>query len=91
MVWKPQTVFYAGFYSLEVADMKIHEEEALTLLSESEHSNIKFTMHTALIFKDRIKVQDTERSNDLNPSTLYNTLKNMTFYVLKKKSTFLSH
>ena len=76
---------------LDIDDLKIHEEEALTLLSESEHSNIKFTMHTALIFKDRIKVQDTERSNDLNPSTLYNTLKNMTFYVLKKKSTFLSH
>ena len=34
----------------------IPQEEALTLLSESENSNIKFPMHTALIFKEQMKV-----------------------------------
>jgi hypothetical protein len=34
----------------------IPQEEALTLLSESEHSNIEFPMHTALIFKEQMKV-----------------------------------
>jgi hypothetical protein len=38
-------------------ELKIPQEEALTLLSESEHSNIKFPMYTALIFKEQIKVQ----------------------------------
>ena len=42
---------------LDIDDLKIHEEEALTLLSESEHSNIKFPMHIALIFKEQVKVQ----------------------------------
>ena len=41
---------------LDIDDLKIQEEEALALLSESEHSNIKFPMHTALIFKEQIKV-----------------------------------
>jgi hypothetical protein len=41
---------------LDIDDLKIQEEEALTLLSESEHSNIKFLMHTALIFKEQTRV-----------------------------------
>jgi hypothetical protein len=41
---------------LDIDDLKIQEEEALTLLSESEHSNIKFPMHTALIFKEQARV-----------------------------------
>jgi hypothetical protein len=39
---------------LDIASLKIQEEEVLTLLSGSENnsiSNIKSTMHTALIFK----------------------------------------
>jgi Integrase zinc binding domain len=36
----------------------IPQEEALALLSESEHNNIKFPMHTALIFKEQIKVPE---------------------------------
>jgi hypothetical protein len=40
---------------LDIDILKIQEEEALTLLSGSENnsiSNIKLTIHTALIFKE---------------------------------------
>ena len=43
---------------LDIDDLKIQEEEALTLLSESEHINIKFPMHTALIFKEQTRVKE---------------------------------
>ena len=42
---------------LDIDELKIHQEEVLALLSESEFSNIKFPMHTALIFKEQMKVQ----------------------------------
>ena len=42
---------------LDIDDLKIQEEEALTLLSESEYSNIKFPMHMALIFKEQTRVK----------------------------------
>ena len=42
---------------LDIDDLKIQEEEALTLLSESEQINIKFPMHTALIFKEQTRVK----------------------------------
>jgi RNase H-like domain found in reverse transcriptase len=41
---------------LDIDDLKIQQEEALILLSESEQSNIKFPMHTALIFKEQTRV-----------------------------------
>jgi hypothetical protein len=49
---------------LHIDSLKIQEETeaALTLLSGSEHikiSNIKFPMHTTLIFKEQAKVKDT--------------------------------
>jgi hypothetical protein len=47
---------------LDIDSLKIQEEEGLTLLSGSENnsiSNIKFPMHTALIFKEQAKVKDT--------------------------------
>ena len=56
---------------LDIDYLKIQEEEALTLLSESEHSNIKFPMHTALIFKEQTRVKGL-REDYLN---LCNTLK----------------
>jgi hypothetical protein len=45
---------------LDIDSLKIQEEEELTLLSGSENnsiSNIKFPMHTALIFKSQAKVK----------------------------------
>jgi hypothetical protein len=45
---------------LDIDSLKIEEEEVLTLLSGSENnsiSNIKFPMHTALIFKEQAKVK----------------------------------
>jgi hypothetical protein len=42
---------------LDIDDLRIQEEEVLSLLSDSEVSNIKFPMHTALIFKEQMKVQ----------------------------------
>jgi hypothetical protein len=47
---------------LDIDSLKIQEEEVLTLLSRSENnsiSNIKLTMHTALIFKKQAKVKNT--------------------------------
>jgi RNase H-like domain found in reverse transcriptase len=85
---------------LDIDDLKIQEEEVLALLSASEFSNIKFPMHTALIFKEQMKVQGLrEKGLSQNPTTLCNNiLKAMTFYilrtnmhssVLKRKSTLL--
>jgi hypothetical protein len=42
---------------LDIDDLRVEEEETLALLSVSEFSNINFPMHTALIFKEQIKVQ----------------------------------
>jgi hypothetical protein len=44
--------------------LKFQDEKSLTLLSESKHSNIKFPMNTALIFKDQTRVnglRETEK------------------------------
>jgi hypothetical protein len=46
---------------LDIDSLKIQEEEVLTLLSGSENnsiSNIKFPMHTGLIFKEQVKVKE---------------------------------
>jgi hypothetical protein len=53
---KKNIVAYA-LSRLDIDDLKIQEEEVLALLSESEFSNIKFPMHTALIFMEQMKVQ----------------------------------
>jgi hypothetical protein len=50
-----------ALYRLDIDSLKIQEEieEPLTLLSGSENrsiSNIKFPIHTALIFKEQAKV-----------------------------------
>jgi hypothetical protein len=42
---------------LDIDKLKIPPEEVLTLLSGSEHNNIKFPMHTTLIFKEQVRVQ----------------------------------
>jgi hypothetical protein len=42
---------------LDIDELRIQTEEAFTFLPESEHSNIKFPMHTALIFKEQVRVQ----------------------------------
>jgi RNase H-like domain found in reverse transcriptase len=41
---------------LDIDELTIPQEEALAILSESQHSNIKFPMYTALIFKEQVKV-----------------------------------
>ena len=46
-----------ALFCLDIDELKIQEEEALTLLSESEHSNIKLPMHNALIFKEQTRVK----------------------------------
>jgi hypothetical protein len=40
----------------DIDDLKIQEEEALALLSESEQSIIKLPMHTSLILKEQTRV-----------------------------------
>jgi hypothetical protein len=45
---------------LDIDSLKIQEEKVLTLLSGSENnsiSNIKFPMHTTLIFNEQAKVK----------------------------------
>jgi Integrase zinc binding domain len=41
---------------LDIDELKISPGEVLIFLSGSKHSNIKFPMHTALIFKEQVKV-----------------------------------
>jgi hypothetical protein len=46
---------------LDIDNLKIQEEEVLTILSRSKKkiiSYVKFPMHTALIFKDQAKVKE---------------------------------
>jgi hypothetical protein len=55
-----KTVVADALSRLDIDSLKIQEEEVLTLLSGSENSsisNIKFQMHTALIFKEQAKVK----------------------------------
>jgi hypothetical protein len=68
---------------LDIDELTIPQEEAFAILSELQHSNIKFPIHTALIFKEQVKVYH-------NPITLCKILKDMTFYVIKIKSISLS-
>jgi hypothetical protein len=42
---------------LDIDEPRIQSEEALTFLPESGHRSIKFPMHTALIFKEQVRVQ----------------------------------
>jgi Integrase zinc binding domain len=41
---------------LGIDEVLIPQDKALAILSESQHSNIKFPMYTALIFKEQVKV-----------------------------------
>jgi hypothetical protein len=57
---KQKNVVADALFRLDIDSLKIQEEEVLTLLSGSENnsiSNIKFPMHTALIFKEQAKVK----------------------------------
>jgi hypothetical protein len=67
--------------------LTIQGEEVLALLSDSEFSNIKCPTHTALIVKEQMKVQGLREIGISQPhySTLCNTLKAMTSYVLRIK------
>jgi hypothetical protein len=62
---------------LDFESLKIQEEELLTLLSGAENnsiSNIKFTMHSFLIFKEQGKVKHVGlREKGLSPTSLLNT------------------
>jgi hypothetical protein len=76
---------------LDIDELRIQTEEALTNLPESEHNNIEFPMHTALIFKEQVRVQGLREKDCLNPSTQCNTLKGMTYCVISIKYISLSH
>jgi hypothetical protein len=55
---KQKNVVADALFYLDINSLKIQEIEVLTLLSGSENnriSNIKFPMHTALIFKEQAK------------------------------------
>jgi Integrase zinc binding domain len=64
---------------LDIDDLVIPQKEALSLLSESEHSNIKFPMHTASVFKEQIKVQGLQ---DKGLSLPYSSMQNIEGYDL---------
>jgi hypothetical protein len=58
---KLKNVVVDALSRLDIDSLKIQVEEVLTLLSGSENnsiSNIKFPMHTALIFKEQAKVKE---------------------------------
>jgi hypothetical protein len=65
---------------LDIESLNIQEEDVLTLLSGSENnsiSNIKFSLHTALIFKVQAKVKNTSlrlRKNIISDIKLTNPM-----------------
>jgi RNase H-like domain found in reverse transcriptase len=75
---------------LDIDELMIPQEEALSLLSESEHNNIKFPMHTALIHKDQIKVPGLRENVLSQPYYTMQHIEGMTFCAIKAKSIFLS-
>jgi hypothetical protein len=61
LVKKTVTVIAEVLSCLDIDSLNIQEKEVLTLLSWSENSsinNIKFQMHTTLIFKEQAKVKE---------------------------------
>jgi RNase H-like domain found in reverse transcriptase len=71
---------------LDIDDLKIQEEEVLALLSDSEFSNIKFPMYTALIFKEQIKVQGLREKGISQPHYSMQKIEGyLTSYVLRIK------
>jgi hypothetical protein len=56
----------ALFY-LDIDYLKTQEEEDLTLLSELEQSNIKFPIHTALIFIEQTRVNGLREKGSSQP------------------------
>jgi RNase H-like domain found in reverse transcriptase/Reverse transcriptase (RNA-dependent DNA polymerase) len=70
---------------LHIDELKIPPEEDITLLSGSEHSNIKFPMYTALIFSEQLKVPGPR---DKGLSQPYHS---MTLCVIRMKYISLSH
>jgi hypothetical protein len=61
LVKTQKNVVADALYRLDIDSLKIQEEEVLTLLSGSENNsigNIKFPMHTALIFKEHKKFKE---------------------------------
>jgi hypothetical protein len=75
---------------LDIYVLKNQDEKCLALLFESEFSSIKFPIHTALIFKEQMKVQGLIEEVYHICTTLCNTLRAMTFYPLRIKYAFLN-
>ena len=75
---------------LDIDDMKIQEEEALTLLSESEHSNIKFPM-PALIFKEQTRVKGLRENGLSQPHYSMQHIEGYDLLCYKEKYTSLNH
>jgi hypothetical protein len=67
----------------DIDEMVIPQEEALTLLSESENSNIEFPMHTSLIFKEKINVPGLRDKGLSQPTYTMQHIEGMTFCVIK--------
>jgi hypothetical protein len=81
---------------LDIDSLKIQEEEVLTLLSGSENnsiSNIKFPIHTALIFKEQAKVKEPwlREKGLAQPHYSIQHIEGYDFLCCKKRSTFLNH
>jgi hypothetical protein len=52
---------------LDIDELTIPQEEAPAILLESEHNNIKFPMHTALILKEQIQVPGLREKGSSQP------------------------
>jgi hypothetical protein len=76
---------------LDINVLLIPQEEAPTLMSESENNNIKLPMHTVLTFKDQMKVPGLrDKGCYFNLITLCSTLRDMAFCVVKIRTTSLN-
>jgi len=75
---------------LDIDELTIPQEEALAILSESQHSNIKFPMHTALIFKEQINVPGLREKGLSQPHYSMQNIEGHDLLCYKIKYTSLS-
>jgi hypothetical protein len=53
---------------LDIDELTKPQEDILAILLESEHSNIKFPMYTALIFSEQLKVSELREKGLSQPA-----------------------
>jgi hypothetical protein len=80
-----------AFYHLDIDKLTTSQEEPLALLLESEKSNIKFSIYTALIFKEQVKVPRLREKGLSQPYYSLQHIEGYDLLCIRIKYIFLSH